>query len=260
MLSRKLKRCVAHAEHHSCHKKEGAPMKFAFSSKLAARIFWFLVLAATCLTLAGFVGQFYTYLSEDWGLRDFLLLLDPGDDGLQVLGVKGEGSVPAWFSSSLLMLCSLLTLVAPATDEEQEHAVRYSGRWKVLALLLLLMSLDEAVALHERTSEPLRWALSAGGPFYYAWVIPGAIIVLGFALAYRGFLLNLPPKLRRLFAIAGILYLGGALIMEMVGGSYADSYGDASIAYLMIVSVEEYLEMLGGVTLLYALMLRAESP
>ena len=247
----KLDRCFAYAE------REVAPIKFAVSSKLAARIFWLLVLAATCLTLASFVGQFYTYLPEDWGLRGFLLLLDPNDNGLQILAVNEEVTIPAWFSSSLLVLCSLLTLVAPVTDEE--HAVRYSGRWKVLALLFLLMSLDEAVSLHERTVEPLRWALSAGGPFYYAWVIPGAIFVLGFALAYLGFLLNLPPKLRRLFAIAGTLYVGGALIMEMVGGSYADSYGDASIAYLMIVSVEEYLEMLGGVTLLYALMLRAGS-
>jgi hypothetical protein len=223
-------------------------MKFAVPSNLAARILWFLVLAATCLTLAGFIAQSYTYLSEDWDLPEHLLLLDPGDDGLQVLSVNEEGSVPAWFSSSLLLLCSLLILVAP--DTAGEHAVRYAGRWKVLALLLLLLSLDEAMSLHEKTIEPLRWALNAGGPFYFTWVIPGAIFVLGFALAYREFLLNLPPKLRRLFAIAGILYVCGALIMEMVGGSYVDSYGAASIAYLMIASVEEYLEMLGGATLL----------
>ena len=232
---------------------------FSFSSEQATRTFRLLVLAATCLTLVGFIGS-YTFWPEDWGLRDFLSQLDPGRKGLQVLGVGEEGSVPTWFSSALLLLCALLAFGQPATN--REHAVRYAGRWKVLALWFLLMSLDEVLSLHERTGEPLRAAFkfNAGGPFYYAWVIPGAIVVLGFALAYYKFLLNLPPEQRRLFAIAGTLYVCGALIMEMVGGAYADSYGDRSIATLMLVSVEEYLEMWGIATLLYALMLRTAPP
>jgi hypothetical protein len=230
---------------------------FSFSSDQATRTFRLLVLAATCLTLVGIIGN-YTFWPEDWGLRDSLSRLDPGRDGLQVLSVNEEVSVPTWFSSALLLLCALLAFGQPATN--REHAVRYAGRWKVLALGFLLMSLDEALVLHEKTVEPLRAAFNAGGPFYYTWVIPGAIVVLGFALAYYKFLLNLPPEQRRLFAIAGTLYVCGALIMEMVGGAYADSYSDRNIAYLMIVSVEEYLEMLGIATLLYALMLRTEPP
>jgi hypothetical protein len=232
-------------------------MKVTISLKFATRTFRLLVLAATCLTLVGFMGQSYTYLPEDWALHDSLSLLDRGGDGLEPLSVDAESSVPAWFSSALLLLCSVLALSVPITG--REHAVRYAGRWKVLALLLLLMSLDEAVALHERTIEPLRSALNGGGPFYFTWVIPGAIFVLGFALAYRKFLLDLAPKIRRLFAIAGTLYVCGALITEMIAGGYVESFGSAGIAYLVMASVEEYLEMLGVATLLYALMLRVES-
>jgi hypothetical protein len=233
-------------------------MQITIPLKLAIRTFRLLVLAATCLTIVGFfMGQSYTYLPEDWALRDFLSLLDPGGDGLEVLSVDAESSVPAWFSSALLLLCSPLALSASTTA--REHAVRYAGRWKVLAFMFLLMSLDEAIALHERTIEPLRSALSASGPFYFTWVIPGATFVLGFALAYRRFLLDLPPKTRRLFAIAGTLYVCGALITEMAGGSYVEAFGGAGIGYLIIFSVEEYLEMLGIATLLYALMLRVES-
>ena len=221
-------------------------------------MFRLLVLAISCLTLAGFAAHSYVYLPEAWGLRGALSLLDPGAGGVRVLSVDEESSVPAWFSSSLLLLCSLFALSVSATDAE--HPVRYAGRWKVLAIVLLLMSLDESVALHEKTIEPLRSALNTGGPFYYAWVIPGAIFVLAFALAYRGFLLDLPPKTRRLFAVAGTLYVCGALLVEMVGGVYADAYGKGGLSYLTITSVEEYLEMLGVATLLYALMLQTESP
>ena len=192
-------------------------------------------------------------------MRNVLAQLDPGDPGMRILNVNEEGSVPTWLSSALLLLCSLLALSTPK-GAVKDHAVRYAGRWKVLVVLLLLMSLDEGIGLHETTIEPLRSALNAGGPFYFAWVIPGIIFVVAFALAYFRFLLDLPTKTRRLFAVAGTLYVGGSLIMEMIGGSYADSYGEASIAYLIITSVEEYLEMLGAATLLYALMLCTRAP
>jgi hypothetical protein len=227
-------------------------LKVIISPNLAARTFRLLVLAASCLTLVSFAAQTYAYLPEDWALRGALSLLDQGDQGLAVLSTDAESSVPAWFSSALLLLCSPLALSAPGTG--REHAERYPGHWKALAILLLLMSLDEAASLHEGAIEPLRSALGTGGPFYYAWVIPGMVFVLAFALA-RGFLLGLPPKTRAMFAVAGTLYVCGSLVMEMVGGAYSDSYGEAGIAYVTITSVEEYLEMLGVATLLYALMI-----
>ena len=149
--------------------RETAPMKITIHPKLAARMFRLFLLAATGLTLVGVVAQSYTYLlPEDGGLRGALSILDPGKDGsVRLLDVDAEGSVPAWFSSSLLLVCALLAFSVPARDGG--HAARYAGRWRVLAVLLLLMSLDETVSLHERTIESLRAALSAGGPFYFTW-------------------------------------------------------------------------------------------
>lgn len=233
-------------------------MKIIIHPALARRMFRFFVLALSCLILIGFVTQSYVYLPKDYGLHGALSLLDPNGGGVKPLSVDTERSVPTWFASALLLLCSMFAFSALARNEE--HTARYAGRWKVLSIVLLLMSLDEAVGLHERTIEPLRSALKAGGPFYYAWVIPALIFVLAFALAYRRFLLDLSSKTRRLVAVAGTLYVCGALIMEMVGGAYADAYGGAGIAYLAITSVEECLEMLGLATLLYALMLQTGKP
>src|SRR2546430_2508277 len=42
-----------------------------------------------------------------------------------------------------------------------------------------------------------------GGLLYYAWVIPGAVCTVIFAMAYVRFLMHLPPKTRWLFTMAG---------------------------------------------------------
>lgn len=42
--------------------------------------------------------------------------------------------------------------------------------------------------------------------------------------------------------------------MELAGGYYADFYGQQNMAYVLIVSIEEFLEMMGIVVFIYALL------
>ena len=42
--------------------------------------------------------------------------------------------------------------------------------------------------------------------------------------------------------------------MELVGGYYSDFYGEQNMAYALIVSIEEFLEMMGVVVFIYALL------
>jgi len=58
---------------------------------------------------------------------------------------------------------------------------------------------------------------------------------------------------RRLLATAALVYVGGVLGMELVGSWYTSQYG-WSLAYGFIASLEELLEMLGVVVLVYALL------
>ncbi|MCZ0904903.1 hypothetical protein ON021_33910, partial [Microcoleus sp. HI-ES] len=93
-----------------------------------------------------------------------------------------------------------------------------------------------------------------GGIFYFVWVIPGAIFVAVTALAYLKFLRHLPRKTRDFFLLAGSIYVGGALGMEMVGGYYADAVGQRNLIYGLMVCVEEILEMVGVIVFIYALL------
>ena len=57
-----------------------------------------------------------------------------------------------------------------------------------------------------------------------------------------------------LFLLAGGLYIGGALGMEMIGGYYTDFYGKNNLTYALITCLEEVLEMTGIVVFIHGLL------
>jgi hypothetical protein len=172
------------------------------------------------------------------------------------LNLDDESNLPTWYSSSALLLSAILLAVIGLANKREGNP--YTREWLGLAAIFLYLSLDEAAELHEGMGASLRPMLKAAGYFHgflrYSWVIPGAMFVLIVALTYLRFLAALPVKTRALFLIAGSLYVGGALGIEMLGGRHEYLYGKENFSYLMFVAVEEGLEMLGIVVFLYALV------
>ncbi len=169
----------------------------------------------------------------------------------QRFDVNGEGTVPAYLSALLLLGCGfVLALIALDTGRRPYHR-----HWVGLAVVFGLLSFDEATSWHETLIVPVRTVFGAGlsGWFYLAWVIPGGAFVAAFGLTYVGFLRHLPARYRRLFILAGALFVGGALGMELVGRRLA-SQGIHGMLYTLVYSVEEGLEMTGALTFLYALL------
>lgn len=199
-----------------------------------------LGLGAASIVALGLVGQ---WLERVRGVRHsfgFIFQFAPDE----------EGNLATWYSSALLLACAaLLGAIAWRTTAGQ----RYRRHWAGLAILLALMSADETAQMHEMLIAPLRAIWDVGGVFHFAWVIPGMAFVLCVLLACAGFLRSLPPRTRALFAAAAAVYLGGALGIEMVDGYYASRWGSATLAYGMLTSLEEALELAGAVLLAYAL-------
>jgi len=170
----------------------------------------------------------------------------------RVVGVDVENSIPTWYSSTLLFVgCGLFTAIAFLKKQTRD---RYTRHWQGLAVLFLLMSLDEAASLHETVDRALKVWFNLSGLLYYAWVIPGMIFVGCVGLAYWKFLKALPPATRRLFILAGVVYVGGAIGVEIIGGFHAGVHGRYTLPYLLITTVEEALEMVGVIVLVYALL------
>lgn len=154
-----------------------------------------------------------------------------------------ELTIPAWYSSIVLVACGMLVLAISRLAKQSGS--RDVLRWTLLGVAFVGMGLDEAVGLHERLIDPLREAFQLSGIFHFAWVVPALFIVLGVAAYMTPLLFRLPFRTAGLFLLAGGLYVGGALGMEMVGGAVASAQGTQTLLYQLIVTVEESLEIAG---------------
>ena len=162
---------------------------------------------------------------------------------LRIINMDSEHSLPAWFSSLLLLLCAIqLAFITMAKNQIGERFVKH---WAFLAIFFFLMSIDESASIHELVIRPLRNAFDLGGVFYFSWVIPAFFVVAAIAIAYIPFFLHLPKKTALMFFLAGSLYVGGALGMELLGGYFADKYGYNHPAYILSATIEETLEIIG---------------
>ena len=209
------------------------------SPRQITRFLLFIVLG---LVLASLAGQFSKYYLN----HATLLGLIPR------FNVDAENNIPTWYSSFALLFCSaLLAIIASAKRLKGD---RFTRHWIALSVIFLYLSLDEVASIHELLIEPLRSLLDASGFLYFTWVIPGAIFVVICLLLFLQFLRSLPAKTRRLFLLAGTIFVTGALGVELVGGYYAESSSQNNMTYAMITTIEESLEMVGIVVFIYALL------
>ncbi len=156
------------------------------------------------------------------------------------LSLSAESNLPTWYASCLLFWCALLLFEngQSARAQGQPRAVT----WKLLAVVFLYMSLDEAVEIHEHLG-----ALVEGhGLLYFSWVIPAFGFVLAVGAVSVPFLFALPRQTRYRFIASGALYVGGALGMELPLGLWTEQHGDDNFTYAALDLVEETLEILGA--------------
>jgi hypothetical protein len=163
------------------------------------------------------------------------------------LSLSYERNLPTWYASGLLLACAfLLTAIARAAT-----LARAPGRhhWWALAVAFAYISLDESVGLHENLGD----LLSLGGVLFFTWVVPAAVVVVLGGLAFLPFLARLPSRRRWQFILSGVLYVGGALAMELPLGWWTERHGNDNLVYALIDHVEEALELVGASLFLAAL-------
>ena len=203
----------------------------------------FLWAGMVVLTLLAVAGQISRFVLGHGTLLGFV----------QKFNLDAENNVPTWFSSTCLFLCAVA--LAAITLLERVRRSKLAAHWFALSVVFALLSLDEEASFHEMLVDPLRALLHTNGPFFFAWVIPGGLFVIGFVITFVGFLRGLDPYTRRSFVLAGAVYVSGALGMEMVGSNYYASHGlNADATYMSLAFVEEILEMSGTILFLRALL------
>ncbi len=152
-----------------------------------------------------------------------------------------EPSLPSWFSSIVIVGCSvLLGVIAVGKFKVRD---RFRFHWFGLSVLFLLLGLDEGIMIHEMLVSPTKAMLNTSGIFSIAWIIPGSLFVLVVGFVFLNFVLNLPPYFRKRIIAAGVIFLTGAILMEMPGGVLYEKYGFETWHYITSYAIEEFLEM-----------------
>jgi hypothetical protein len=169
---------------------------------------------------------------------------------VQHLSLSYEGTVPTWFSSSLLLACAIAAgLVA-------RDAARWRRHWWGVAIGLGYVSMDEAAEIHEH----LGGLIGTHGVLYFDWIIFAIAILIVLSLVYLRFVIALPRATRLGLIVAGVVYIGGAVGMELPLGWCTERFGNDGLGYALSDWVEETLEMIGAtLALLVLLRHRAEA-
>jgi hypothetical protein len=208
------------------------------------RVARLLALVVAILTLLSAMGWLAVLLLPDFPLRDFTARL---------FDVDKEMNIPSVYSTLAILACSALLAVI-ARSERLVRGSRHGRHWRLLSLVFLGLAFDELLSFHEELVG--RLDLGAFSRFtLFSWVVVGAGLVVAAAVVFSGFLMRLPAATRRRFLLAGALFVGGSLGVEVVGGHLASLDGKDTLAYMVATHVEEALEMAGIVVFLYALLL-----
>ncbi len=172
----------------------------------------------------------------------------------KVFNLDRERNIPTLFSVSMLLACAFLLAAVASTTKRT--AAPHFWKWTALSAGFVVMAMDESWATHEKLIGPVKRIFVADtyGVFFFAWVIPGILLVLALVPFFLKFLRDLEPKYRNAFLAAAALYVGGALGMEMVNGQLAESIGTRNLIYEIAVDIEEVLENLGLILFIRSLI------
>ncbi len=211
--------------------------------------------------IAIFLGVVATYLALQSLLSEYLLEMFLTDvDSIVVayidlLSVNLEEAIPTWFATILLFLAAVMLGWITAVHYQNNNSQK--TYWLGLTLIFLYLSMDEGAVIHEIISDPLQEVFNTTGYLEFAWLIAFVPLVIIFVLFYARFLFKLPPRTRNQFILAGAIYVGGAVVVEAISANRYASDGGISFPYLAIATVEEWLEMMGVIIFIYALLLYA---
>jgi hypothetical protein len=206
---------------------------------------WVYVVAcavSAVLLGAGFMQDLLLYSGAKPDLSNKIWLLD----------VDSEDSAFTWLS--VVVAFSAAWLLFLASRDAAMRGGRFKYHWYALTGLFLLLSFDEFAGIHEKISAALSGRMEHTGLMYFAWAAPAGIVSLIGLAAFIPFIRSFPLTLAGLLVLSALIFLGGAVGFEMIGGSVAEVEGIESFRYRILTNIEEGLEMAGILVFIYVLL------
>jgi hypothetical protein len=200
-----------------------------------ATLFFYMAIFLLTLNLAGIIFQ------KILGYNNFITTAL-----VYFFDASLEYNIPALFSTLILFISSILLFIIYFISRQKNQ--KHLKFWLLLGFIFLFLSVDEATAIHERFNK------FSGYPDYaWTWILPYGVFVVVGAIFFFRFLFSLASKARKLFIIAGSVYVFATMGFEPIEGYFISAYGP-SYKYFLLCAVEEFLEMAGIILFIYALL------
>ena len=162
--------------------------------------------------------------------------------GYKLWRLNGERTISAWLSSMLMAGTGLAMLLV--AEAEWRRALRTWPFWSALGVVFLAMSADELLALHEQFTALQEQAGWLGGFGGFPWVAGGIAFVAVVATVSIPFLMKLPRRTAIRLLVAGAVFVGGALGVEMISAYIYENISTGTL-YDFTALAEETLEFAG---------------
>jgi hypothetical protein len=200
-----------------------------------------LLIVSVALGAASLLGQYFRFFHGIDNSR------------FENFDLEEEANFPTYWSSLLLLVAACLLAVIARL--RRLAADPMFSRWRVLAVIFFVLSMDEVVGIHEESGRLVPDGIDVlGGILYYGWVIPTGIAVAIVGLYFVPLFRALPDPDRGWFVASAAIYVGGALAVELVEGVVAIRTGDETWWFQLVATVQEVSEMIGISLFIWALL------
>ena len=163
-----------------------------------------------------------------------------------------EGNLPTLFSSLMFMLNGLLFYLIYANSKQNNGIdTKY---WLGLCLVFLFLGVDEGTKIHKNIGDFTENFVEAEGFLYYPWVLSYVSLFLLAVFYYFRFYLRLDEKLQLRLALSAIVFLSGAVGLEIISAEEAYANDTDTIKYSVLYTTEEILELTGLLLLVDGLL------
>lgn len=205
-------------------------MEFSLKPKIITNIMLGIIVVLSVMHIAQLIAYFYI---GDTELFDFIELVD----------FDYEANLPSLYSALAILFCASQLWIIGL--QQNRLCTPFKNHWFGLAAIFMFLGIDEAVGFHEEVGDFIETfeLFEAKGKLYFAWVVPYGFLLLLFAVSYIKFVLYLPKVIKTKFIIAGLMYIGGAVGIEIISAAEADLNGTDTIKYSILYTLEELCEM-----------------
>ena len=204
-------------------------------------VFVLTVCAFLLILIHSIILGIYFYI-DDPDTFDFIRLFD----------LDYEGNIPTLFSAVLFFINGLFFYLIYSSTKQENNP--YQSYWLGLALIFIFMGFDEGTRLHEEIGDLVETIVEAKGLLYFPWVIPYSIAFLIASVIYFRFYLTLNKNLKFRLFFCALIFLSGAMGLEIISAQEAETNGTSSLRYSILYTIEETLEIVGLILLIDTLV------